>query len=130
MDKTKSISGLIAVFDSSRAENFRDAAKYPLAWEVVFVNDSVGKEFAANVRQAFAGLPEEKGYVLSFEEETTAPVRCLECVFRDKAAFVKILNETMRDIAFYDEQEKGVVPKYSLLEEAGRLSSTPAPAAG
>lgn len=119
----KVIYGSTEVYDSSDARGFTESENYPIAWEIIFVNDAVGKEFAANANKAFAKLPKEKGYLLNFEGEDSEATRCLECVFKNKVALQQFMNESMADIAIYDEQKNKIVPKQKLLDKAKGITS-------
>ncbi len=120
---TKVIYGTTEVYDSSDARGFTESENYPIAWEIIFVNDAVGKEFAANANMAFSKLPKEKGYLLNFEGEDSEATRCLECVFKDKSTLRQFLNESMPDITIYDEHKNKVIPKQKLLDKAKEITS-------
>ena len=119
----KAIQGITNVYDSSEAKGFDNSKDYPIAWEVIFVNDKTGKEFSLNTIKAFTELPKEQGYVMDFQGDHRDPTLCLECVFKNKDAFRKILNETFKDIAFFDEQTQVVIPKMKMLQDAGKVLS-------
>ena len=123
MNQIKIIQGVTNVYDSSEAKGFEDAENYPLAWELIFVNDEAGKEFSLNATKTFRGIPKEQGYVLDFQGEHSDPARCLECVFKTKDAFRKFLNESMNGMAILDERTKEIAPKMKLLENAGKVLS-------
>lgn len=117
----KSIQGVSNIYDSTKAKDFDKPQNYPLAWEIMFVNDKAGKEFSLNAIKAFSELPKEKGYILAFQGDHKAPARCLECVFKNKDTFRKILNETLKGISFYDEKTSKIIPKTIMLKDAGKL---------
>lgn len=118
----KVVSGATQVYDSSEAKGFAESEQFPIAWEIIFVNDATGEEFAANAIIALAKLPKEKGRLLNFQGEDTETARCLECVFKDRSNFRQFLNDSMPNMTIYDEQEKKVVPKQKLLDKARELA--------
>ena len=124
MNKIKTLQGIANVYDSSEAKGFEDSENYPIAWELVFLNDSVGKEFSLNALKTFRQIPKEQGYILDFGGEHKDLARCLECVFRTKDTFRKVLNETLKDMAVYNEQTKEVIPKMTMLADAGKVLSS------
>lgn len=123
MNSTKTIQGQTVIYDSALAKDFKQSENYPIAWEIIFLNDNTGKEFALNAQEAFSQLPKEQGYIVSFSDDHTAPIRCLDCVFKSKDAFRKILNESLQDITLYDEISNKVIPKTKMLQNAGKVLS-------
>ena len=122
IENTKVVSGTTQVYQSSEASGFPEPDRYPIAWELIFTNDAAGKEFAANLEKAFAALPRRRGYIMDFQGNPDDIARCVECVFRDKDTFRKILNESLPDIAIYDEQECTIIPKLEMIERANELT--------
>lgn len=122
MAEVRVISGTTQVYHSSEAKGFEESDRYPIAWELIFINDAAGKQLTANVEKAFASLPREKGYIMDFQGGENDVARSVECVFRDKDAFRKILNESLPDMAIYDEQEGKVIPKLEMVERAKALT--------
>lgn len=122
MADVRVISGTTQVYHSSEAKAFGESDRYPIAWELIFTNDAAGKQLTANVEKAFASLPREKGYIMDFQGGANDVARCVECVFRDKDTFRKILNESLPDMVIYDEQEGKVISKLEMVERATALS--------
>lgn len=122
MNEVKTIEGITNVYDSKEMKGFDLPENYPIAWEVIFINDKAGKEFAGNIRKAFSELPPEKGYIVDFEGEPSDVARCVECVFADKHSFRKVLNEALPEMVIYDERAKGIVPKQKMIDEAGKIT--------
>ncbi len=121
MNNTKTIQGQSNVYDSSEAKGFKQSKNYPIAWEIIFLNDDTGKEFALNTEKSFSQLPKEQGYIVGLSDDANAPIRCLDCVFKNKDAFRKILNETLKGITIYDEIAEKVTPKTKMLQNAGKV---------
>ena len=122
MDKVTVISGTTSVYDSHKMkEPFKQANDYPIVWEVIFRNDAEGKAFAADMAKTFRELPKEKGFILDTEIPTDEPVRCIECVFKDKDSFRRVLNQTFKNRSFMDESKEQIIPKVKLLNDANKL---------
>ena len=122
MDKIKVITGTTSVYDSHKIkEPFKQANDYPIVWEVIFRNDTEGKAFAVDLAKTFRELLKEKGFVLDTEIPTDEPVRCIECVFKDKDSFRKVLNQVFKERSFMDEPKEQIVPKIKLLDDASKL---------
>lgn len=122
MTNIKTVKGITNVYDSKEMKDFDLPENYPIAWEVIFINDKAGKEFTGNIRKAFSELPSEKGYIVDFEGEPSDVARCVECVFADKHIFRKVLNEALPEMVIYDEREKGIIPKQKMIDEAQKIT--------
>lgn len=121
MNNTKTIQGQSIVYDSSQSKGFKHSKNYPIAWEIIFLNDDTGSEFALNAEKSFSQLPKEQGYIIGLSDDANAPIRCLDCVFKNKDAFRKILNETLKNITVYNEIVEKVTPKTEMLQNAGKV---------
>ena len=121
MTEIKTVQGVTEVYDSKEAKGFEQSAEYPIAWEFIFINDTSGKQFTNQLLESLDKLPKESGYLLDLQGETSDVARCSECVFKSKDAFRKVLNESLADLAIYDEMLAGVKPKLQLLDEATKI---------
>lgn len=130
MADTKAIHAVSQVYESSEAKGFTESEQYPVALEIIFVNDAVGKEFAINSAMALARMPKEKGHVLSFEGDGSDSVRCLECVFKDGNSLRQFLNEALPNMTIYDHEQGVVVPKQALIDKAKEIALQPTSAVG
>lgn len=119
---TKVISAVTQVYDSSEAKGFAESEQYPIAWEIIFVNDVVGKEFADNAVTALTKAPKEKVCLLSFEGDSSESTRCFECTFKDRDSFRQFLNASMPNLMIYDEQQSKVIPKQMLMDSAREIA--------
>lgn len=119
----KAIQGIVQIYNSEEANILKGTEGYPIAWEVLFVNDTIGKEFASNALRAFEKLPKEQGIIMDFQGEYNDVARCLECAFSDKDSFRKILNEVLNGISFFHEEKKKIIPKPMMLKEADKILS-------
>ncbi|GEM_PF-2222238 len=119
---TKVISAVTQVYDSSEAKGFAESEQYPIAWEIIFVNDAVGKEFADNAVIALTKTPKEKACLLGFEGDALESARCFECAFKDRDSFRQFLKASMPNLVIYDEQQSKVIPKQILLDNAREIA--------
>jgi len=120
MSNVKTLQGQTTVCNSSQIKDFKQTKDYPLAWEIIFLNDKTGTEFALNTQKAFRDLPKQQGYIIGFSDDHTAPIRCLNCVFKNKDAFRKILNDTLKGITIFDEITEKLIPKTSIIKDADK----------
>ena len=123
MTEIKTIQGVTDVYDSKEAKGFEQSAEYPIAWEFVFVNDKSGKQFVNQLLESLDKLPKENGYLLDLIGEVTDVARCAECIFASKDAFRKVLNESLNNMAIYDEKQQGIKPKQQLLDQVNEIIS-------
>ena len=120
----KYVDGIATVYNSQEAKDFKDTEKYPIAFELTFINSQAGKQLASNLTQAFSELPKSRGYLLPQECTPDDPTRCFEGVFKDATSLGKVLNTAFgNEIAFVDEQKKAVVPRFELVEEAKAIAA-------
>lgn len=122
-ENVKAVQGITSIYDSSEAKSFEQSANYPIAWEVLFVNNAEGKEFALKANEAFKNLPKDKGLIMDFQGDPNDVARCLECAFSNKDAFRKVLNEVLDGVSFYHEEERKIIPKMNMLNDAGKILS-------
>lgn len=123
------LHGITNVYASTEARGFNDSGNYPLAWEVVALNNAAGKSFVRKIGTAFNRLNREEGYVLNLDTGEEEPIFSLGCVFRDKAAFLKVVSRCMPDTVIYDENRKAPVFTAMLLGAVEGLM-IPIPEAG
>lgn len=121
MTDVKTVQGITNVYPSKEAVEFKQADHYPIAWEVIYINDKVGKEFTDKLLQSINNLPKEAGYLLDLQGESSDVARCAECVFASKDAFRSTLQTALQDLVIYDEEQKGIKPKQQLLEAADKI---------
>lgn len=120
---TRVIYAVTQVYDSSEAKGFLESEQYPIAWEIIFANDAVGKEFSENALAALTNTSKEKACLLGFEGDSSESARCFECAFKDRDSFRQFLNESLSNLTIYDEQKNKVVPKQKLLDKAREIAS-------
>lgn len=121
MPSLKTLYAQTCVYDSAEAEGFQDSNRLPIAWEIIFLNDRIGKIFAANAAKAFAGMLQENGRILDLIGEPEDKARSLECVFKNRAQLQKALNEMLPNIVIYDEQKCEVVSQQALCGQADKI---------
>lgn len=125
MDQGKFVTGIFSVYDSAVAQDFKDSNRYPIGFEAIFRNDAVGREFALNIQVAMTKLSPEKGILYRIEGTSGESARGADCFFRDADTLRQVLNEALPGIAIQHE-ERGILPKIALIEEARELVATPA----
>lgn len=122
MDDIDIISGTTSVYASAEMkEPFEQANDYPITWEVIFLNDDVGKAFANDINESFKSLHKSDGFILDTDLSINEPVRCIECVFKNKDSFRKIMNQVFSNRTFVDESKDQIVPKIQLLNNADKI---------
>lgn len=109
------------VYDSSKAQGFDGQDAYPVAWEVIFHNDSAGKRLIDNIYQEIGKLPKEKGYITGLDGTESDKARCLECVFDGADSFRRLLHGALDGIVLFDDQKKQVIPKVQLVDRAKEI---------
>lgn len=119
------LHGITNVYKSAEASGFGDADNYPIAWEVIALHNAAGRCFVQLAKDTFNRMQRSAGYVLNLDAKREDSIFCLECVFRDKAAFLRVINECMSNVVIYDEHRKSPVLKPMLLEEAAGLTPVP-----
>lgn len=122
-DRPKFVSGIFSVYKSERAKDFREAERYPIGLEAIFRNDAAGLEFAANLQAAMKSMPPERGLLYHIEGDAGDVARHADCFFKDVDALRRALNESLPNMALYHEEQKGVLPKNALIDQARRLTA-------
>lgn len=118
MDDIKVISGTTSVYKSSKIKDFQQTESFPLAWEIILRNDKEGRSFARDLENIFLKFPKEKGLLLDTELDSTEPVRCMECVFKDRDSFKQVINQAFKNRSFIDEEKGKLIPKLKLFDAA------------
>ena len=118
----KSIQGTTEVYDSKEAKGFKKADDFPIAWEIIFVNDRIGKEFTENLSNAIFDTPNDKAIFMGKMHSNSEKITCLECAFADKMTFSKVIREALDDILFYDESSQKILPKQMLIDDVEKLT--------
>lgn len=122
MNDKKYLLGKSEMYNSSEIKDIEEAEAYPLLWEVIFINDQVGKEFTIELLEKFENFPKEKGRI-NLEGKHTDKMRSMECEFKNVDCFRQILNPLMDKFSILDEQTNQPVPKHAILEDAKRITS-------
>ena len=120
--QSKTLHGVTIVYNSKEAKDFHQSLQYPIAWEAMYMNDEVGKEFTANLSKAINNLPENQAVLMSMEGNPSDVARCVECAFANKDVFKKVLNQSLDGITFFDEQENKLIPKQSMIQDATKIT--------
>ena len=117
MEQGKFITGIFSVYDSTQARDFTENDRYPLAFEAIFRNDAVGREFAIKLQTAMKNLPSGKGILFHLEGEAEDGARSADCFFSDADTFRRVLNESLAGVGI-NHDERGILPKMTLINEA------------
>ena len=121
MNPIKTITGVTEVYDSSQTKGFEQAERYPIAWELIYINDAAGQKFTGQLLQTLRELPQEKGYRLMPDDEPLEKMNCVECVFDSIDSFRKVVNQAFNGFALYDYQQEKITPKQMLVDTAGKI---------
>lgn len=124
MNEAKFLTGIFSVYDSERALDFNDSENYPIGLELIFTNDTTGKEFAQCFHKALAALPEEKGITYRVQGGNADPVRGYDCFFRDTDSLRRALADSFDGIGMYHEEEQRVIPRTALIDQARKIMAT------
>lgn len=124
MDQGKFLSGVFSVYNSAEAGSFAQSERYPIGFEAIFRNDVAGMGFAHKLEQSMRIPCSEKALIL-LKGEADDSLREAACFFRDVDTFRQFLQEALAGISLYHE-ERGVLPKFALIDEARELVAEPA----
>lgn len=122
-DGPKLVSGIFSVYKSERAMDFRGSGGYPIGLEAIFRNDEAGREFAANLQAAMKSMSPERGLLYHIEGDAGDVARHADCFFKDVDSLRRALNEALSDMTLYHEEQRGVLPKNALIDQARRLTA-------
>jgi len=122
MTEIKAIQGITNIYDSSEARDFDRPIDFPIAWEIMYLNDEIGKEFTANFKNAIENISQDKYQLLDIQGDNSDLTQCIECTFADTDSFKKVLNESFKDITFYSENDKKIKPKMAMIDDAKKIS--------
>lgn len=125
-DRARTISGVFSVYGAEKARDFADCERYPIGFEAVFRNDASGREFAENIQSVMKKMPQERGILFHIEGVESDTARGVDCFFKDVDSFRKVLNEAMPNMVMFHEDEKRILPKMQVLDQAKRLVRSPA----
>ncbi|MFK7748515.1 MAG: hypothetical protein AB8B65_09000 [Kordia sp.] len=117
MNDKKYLLGKSEVYNNAEIKDESEAKKYPLLWEVIFINDEVGKKFTIELLEKFNNLPKEKG-IVKLDGEPTDKMRSAECDFKSVDCFREVLNPLLDRFSILDERTNEPVPKFAILKEA------------
>lgn len=120
MNDKKYLLGKSEVYNNSEIKDFEEAESYPLLWEVIFINDQVGKEFTIELLEQFENFPKEKGRI-NLEGNHTDKLRSAECDFKNVDCFRQILNPLMDKFSILDEKTNQLMPKQTILNNAQEM---------
>lgn len=124
MSETKYVTGVFSVYASDQALDFNQSASYPIGLELIFRNDTHGREFAHKFKQAVAALPETERVFFQEQGDTRESVVGFDCFFKNTDALRKALSPALNGIQLLDEQTKRIVPQNSLVAASQRIMTS------
>lgn len=114
----KAVTGVTEVYDSREAQGFEQAAEYPIAWEIMYRNDSGGQVFARQLQEALNALPSGKAMPMAQEEAGSEAARSAEIAFADLDSFRQVVHAAFNGLTLCDEQQRSVIPRQQLIDTA------------
>ena len=104
MDYRKRVKGIINISDSS---------PFPIKLEMIFINDTYGKNF----REIISYWLNEKNLEIKFKGEESDLTSSVDIFFKSQGLLVIFINNIFKDFAFYDERERQIIDKENLVEK-------------
>ena len=101
--------------------NINTSSPYPVALELIFINNDEGKGFLKNLSEVFKNLPEEKDYLASFKSEPLELTSSIDVYFKNKDMLKIIIYRIFKDFSFYDERDKAIIQEQKLIIKAEKL---------
>ena len=108
MKREDSVQGIVNIYKSS---------PYPIRVEMIFINDSNGSNF----REIINNWLNEKNIAIEFKDKHSDLTISVDMYFPNQGLFVIVINSLFENYTFYDEREKGIIKKQSLVSEAKKL---------
>ena len=121
MTDTKHVKGVMNIYNSEMARGFEETAVYPLAMEIMYVNDNAGKDFTINALQTLETAKKQGSKLMELTGKTSDVARSIELAFQDNDSFRHFINKAFDGFVFYDESKGKVFPKRMMLDEAKKL---------
>lgn len=108
MKREDSVQGIVNIYKSS---------PYPVWVEMIFINDSNGSNF----KEIINNWLNEKNIAIEFKDKHSDLTISVDMYFPNQGLFVIVINNLFEGYTFYDEREKGIIKKQSLVSEAKKL---------
>lgn len=121
MSETKYVTGVFSVYASGQALDFNQSASYPIGLELIFRNDTHGREFAHKFKQAVAALPDAERVFFREQSDTGESVVGFDCFFKNTDALRKALSPALNGVQLIDEETERVVPRNSLVAASQQI---------
>lgn len=121
MHQGKFIQGIVSVYDSALARDFRDSGNYPVGLEMIYYNDATGKKFTRRLVEVFRKLSPESGFIYQIQGRPSEPVIGLDCFFRDAASLAAVLDKSLGETGIYHQERQSVISRGALVNQAHAL---------
>lgn len=108
MKREDSIQGIVNIYKST---------PYPIRFEMIFINDYNGRNFTEIINNWL----NEKNIVVEFKDTSSDLTTSVDIYFPNQGLFVILINNLFENYSFYDEREKAILKKQSLVSEAKKL---------
>lgn len=118
MHQPKFIQGIVSVYDSALAKDFRDSSNYPVGLELIYHNDATGKKFTRRLLDVFRDLSPEDGLIYLVQGKPSESIVGIDCFFRDAAALAAVLDKSLGKTGIYHDERQCVISKGALVNQA------------
>lgn len=118
MRQEKFIQGIVSVYDSALAKDFRDSSNYPVGLELIYYNDATGKKFTRRLLDVFRDLSPEDGLIYQVQGKPFEPIVGIDCFFRDASSLATVLDKSLGKTGIYHEERQCVISKGTLVNQA------------
>jgi len=114
----KFIQGIVSVYDSALARDFRDSSNYPVGLEMIYYNDATGKKFTRRLLDVFRDLSPGDGFIYQVQGRSAEPIVGIDCFFRDATALATVLDKSLGKTGIYHNEQQCVISKDALVNQA------------
>lgn len=121
MRQEKFIQGIVSVYDSALARDFRDSSNYPVGLELIYHNDATGKKFTRRLIEVFRDTSPGSGFIYQVQGKPSEVIVGVDCFFRDAASLAEVLDKSLGDFGIYHEERQSVISRGTLVNQAHAL---------
>lgn len=108
MKRKDSVQGILNICRST---------PYPILLKMIFINDANG----LGLKEIISKWINEKNLSVAFKDEHSDLTTSVDIYFPNQGLFIIVMNNLFESYTFYDEREKGIIKKQSLVSEAKKL---------
>jgi len=116
--KTHAVSCITEVYDSAEAEDFDYSDAYPIAWEIIYRNDTGGKELTAKVWEVMEDMEEGQGVIMQWQGKSDDSARSVELAFFSFETFRKAVHAILKNIRLHNDADGQLITKHNLIGQA------------